>query len=782
MYAALNTHSYYSIGWGTTSPEILCQTARDYGCSAIAITDIDSIYGLIFGLDYARTFGVRAIVGAELTSPGRRATLLVMNRTGYSNLCHLITDRKQDNFFDIEKALMKHSDGLVIMTDNVVLLKSLHGKVKHLYAELIRAAPVVELLRTARVLDVKPVATCRAFWIDPQDYQLHKLNRAISLNTTLHDLPASECVSPKSRFLNESDMRIAFDFCPEAVDNTLEVAGLCNWKPDFGIVYPEVDPNMNGQAIGQLRKMAYAGARKRYGALSDEITNRLEHELKLIEEKGFAPVFLVVEDIVRTSPRTCGRGSAAASIVSYCLGITHVEPLTNKLFFERFINSARVDPPDIDIDFAWDERDDVLDYVFDKYGVDQAAMVANHVTFQKRAAIRETAKVYGLPDAEIGAVTKKISYSFRLNDLELQEQPALRDQSFAPPWDEILEWAERLDNIPRHLSVHCGGVVVTPGPTANWVPTEVAPKGVRIIQWEKDQTEDSGLVKIDLLGNRSLAVIRDALIVVKENHDVEIDYSSWTPQTDPATQDLIARGDTMGVFYVESPATRLLQQKAGVGDYDHLVLHSSMIRPAANKFINEYLRRLKGEPYEPLHPLIGDLLDDNYGVMVYQEDVTRVAMKLSNFPLPEAEELRKILSKKHKHRRLLDLRQKFYDGARKNGAELETIDKIWEMIMSFAGYSFCKPHSASYALVSFKSAYLRAHFPAEFMAAVISNMGGFYATFAYVSEAKRMDIKVLPPDINKSRIKYFGMTNDKLQVDKLTSSKVESGVRRPRVL
>ncbi|MBT7788079.1 MAG: DNA polymerase III subunit alpha, partial [Calditrichaeota bacterium] len=536
MYAALNIHSYYSIGWGTTSPEIICQRARDYGCSALAITDTDSIYGLIFGLDYAKTFGVRAIVGAELSSQGRRVTLLVRNRAGYSNLCHLITKRKQDCNFMLEKALLEHSDGLVIMTDNVILLKNLFGKVQHLYAELIRAAPVVELLRTARTLGVKPVATCRAFWVDPKDYQLHRLNRAISLNTTFHDLPASECVSPRSRFLSEPEMRGAFDFCPEAVDNTLEVAGLCNWEPDFGIVYPEVNPNVNGQAIGQLRKMAYTGARNRYGQISDEVTNRLEHELKLIEEKGFAPVFLVVEDIVNKSPRTCGRGSAAASIVSYCLGITHVEPLTNKLFFERFINSARVDPPDIDIDFAWDERDDVLNYVFNKYGVDNAAMVSNHVTFQKRSAIRETAKVYGLPDAEIGAVTKKISYSFRFNEMELQEQPALREQSFAPPWDEILVLAERLDGIPRHLSVHCGGVVVTPGPTANWVPTEVAPKGVRIIQWEKDQTEDSGLVKIDLLGNRSLAVIRDALIAVKENHNVEIDYSSWTPQTDPATQ------------------------------------------------------------------------------------------------------------------------------------------------------------------------------------------------------------------------------------------------------
>ncbi|HHE47180.1 MAG TPA: DNA polymerase III subunit alpha, partial [Bacteroidetes bacterium] len=476
----------------------------------------------------------------------------------------------------------------------------------------------------------------------------------------------------------------------------------------------------------------------------------------LIDDKGYAPVFLVVEDIVGQSPRTCGRGSAAASIVSYCLGITHVDPIRHKLFFERFINSARVDPPDIDVDFAWDERNDVLDYVFGKYGVDRSAMVANHVSFQKRAAIRETAKVYGLPDAEISAVTGRIGHGFSFIGLPVEEHPALRDHGFPDPWPEILQWADRLVDIPRHVSVHCGGVVITPGPTTDWVPTEVAPKGVRIIQWEKDQTEDSGLVKIDLLGNRSIAVIRDTIAAVKENYGVELDYASLNPLDDPDTQALLARGDTMGVFYVESPATRLLQKKAGVGDYEHLVLHSSIIRPAANPYINDYLRRLKGEPYEPLHPLIGGILDDNYGIMVYQEDVTRVAMELAGFSLADAEELRKIISKKHKHRRLMDLRQRFFAGAGQRGADEEQINRVWDMIMSFAGYSFCKPHSASYALVSFKSAFLRAHYPAEFMAAVISNQGGFYSTFAYISEARRMKLRALPPDINESEIRYVG--------------------------
>jgi DNA polymerase III alpha subunit len=385
-------------------------------------------------------------------------------------------------------------------------------------------------------------------------------------------------------------------------------------------------------------------------------------------------------------------------------------------------------------------------------------MVSNHVTFQKRAAVREVAKVMGIPANEISTITKKLTHGYSYTGKPITEHPSLTEHDFPHPWSEILDYANRLEDIPRYMSVHCGGMVITPKPTVNWVPTEMSAKGVRIIQWEKDQTEDSGLVKIDLLGNRSLAVIRDTLSAIEANHGVKLEYATWNPIDDEHTQSLIAKGDTMGVFYVESPATRLLQQKAGVGDYEHLVLHSSMIRPAANEFINLYLNRLKGEPYEPLHPLLGNLLEENYGIMVYQEDVTRVAMKIAGFALAEADELRRIISKKHKHRHLKDLMKLFYQGASEKGVDKVAINNIWEMVMSFAGYSFCKAHSASYALVSFKSAYLRAHYPAEFMAAVISNQGGFYHAFAYVSETKRMGIRVLQPDINQSGVNYIGFT------------------------
>ena len=441
-----------------------------------------------------------------------------------------------------------------------------------------------------------------------------------------------------------------------------------------------------------------------------------------------------------------------------------MDPLKYNLYFERFLNPGRKDPPDIDVDFPWDERDDILDYVFEKYGPQRSAMVTNHVGFRPRAAVREIAKVYGLPESEIKRVTDRLAHLWSWSGQSVEEvvdrHPVFQGLHLDPPWPEILAWSSHLEGMVRHLSVHCGGVVVVPDELSRYVPTEVAPKGVRIVQWEKDQTEDSGLVKIDLLGNRSLAVIRDALEAVCRNTGRVITYEDLNPLDDPETQAIIARGDTLGVFYIESPAMRQLQKKTGKGDYEHLVIHSSIIRPAANDFISEYVRRLKGESYQPLHPILGRVLQETYGIMVYQEDVTKISVEMAGFSPEEGDGLRKTLSKKRNARQLSAYRKQFIRGALINGISMEVIERVWEMILSFGGYSFCKPHSASYALVSFKSAYLRAHYPAEFMAAVISNQGGYYSTFAYISEARRMGLTVLPPDVNASERAYIGKGRD----------------------
>ncbi|PKL13860.1 MAG: DNA polymerase III subunit alpha, partial [Spirochaetae bacterium HGW-Spirochaetae-8] len=313
--------------------------------------------------------------------------------------------------------------------------------------------------------------------------------------------------------------------------------------------------------------------------------------------------------------------------------------------------------------------------------------------------------------------------------------------------------ASRIEGLPRGLSMHCGGMVITPDPICRYAPIETSVEGYPLLTWEKEGTEAAGLVKIDLLGNRSLAVIRDALA---DLHDqgIDIDPLLWQPTEDQRTIEALARGDSMGVFYIESPAMRQLQKKTGKGDFAHIVIHSSIIRPAANKYIAEYVRRLKGGPWNALHPRLAYILDETYGILCYQEDVSKTAMALAGFNEADADKLRKVIAKKAGAAKLALYEQQFFNGCRCNGVEEETIKQVWAMMLSFDGYSFCKPHSASYAMVSFQSAYLRVHHPAAFMAAVLSNQGGYYRPQAYISESRRMGLGLEGPDVNLSRYRY----------------------------
>jgi len=761
MFVHLHTHSYYSFCRGVNSIEELCQAANSRGITRLALTDTNGVYGLIWFMQIARETGIKPIIGAEVSSDNLRAILLVKDSKGYANLCRILSQRHLNESFSLFHALTRYSAGLIILCDSVPLLNLLKNSIPpgNLFVEVQPGPRRIQLLKYAHSTRLQPVATNGVYFINPNDYKLHRLLRAIDCNTSLSRLSESELVPETAWMKTPQEMEAAFPDCPEALDNTQDIAEQCTFELDFGgTIFPAIKTPTGESVFDFLKRKSYDGAKRRYSEITKPIKERLDYELNIIHQKGFAPYFLVVQDIVQQAPRTCGRGSAAASIVSYCLGITHVDPIEHDLFFERFLNLGRKDPPDIDVDFPWDERDNILDYVFRKYGAEKTAMIANHVTFKARAAVREIAKVYGLPAAEIKTVTEKLSSYWRADRVTniVNNHPAYRYHEFHQPWPEILHLAEKLDGHPRNLSVHCGGVVIAPNAIDNYVPREAMPKGVNVVQWEKDQTEEAGLIKIDLLGNRSLAVIRDALVFIKNNYHIEINYEEWNPLYDRDTQRLIQNGDTLGVFYVESPAMRLLQKKAGTGDFEHLVIHSSIIRPAANTYIREYLKRLHGEPYEPLHPLIGDILKETYGIMVYQEDVSKVAIALAGFDPTEADDLRKILSKKRITKKMEDYREKFFHGARNRGVDEETVDKIWQMIMSFSGYSFCKPHSASFALVSYKSCYLRAHYPAEFMAAVISNQGGYYSTFAYISEAKRMGLIVELPDINESEWHYTG--------------------------
>jgi len=764
----LTVRSYYSLMWGTSSPEHICKAAKRLGYKRLALTDTDNLYGLWPFLKSCEKENISPIIGSEITDPasGLRAVCLVENKTGYQNLCQLITRRRQkiDKPFDLMSVLPDYSKGMVVLTRSISLLTYWHNADVAIAAALPRKPDKrsFELRCVARKLNISVVATPGSFFLEPDDFDRHCMLRAIDLNTSLSKLSEKEKAPVSSWLASPLEYKKRFDIWPEAIKNTEAIAERLTFKsPSNGLVLPPWE-SPSGESPGKmLRQAAYNGARTRYGDdLSETVVNRLEHELRIIDQMDFSAYFLVVRDIVSASPRICGRGSGAASLVSYCLGITNVCPVKHNLYFERFLNPGRLDPPDIDIDFAWDERDDILNAVLKQYH-GHAALVCNHVTFQPRMAIREVAKVFGLTDHEIGSISKRLPWFWHMSSdneallSHLRKMPELKETDFSDPWPSIIRMAQRIIGLPRYISVHPGGVVITPRPLDTYVPVEPAPKGVPVIQWEKDNTEDAGLVKIDLLGNRSLGVIRDAVSNIRVNN-ILFDEQNWEPESDTATQHSIAQGKTMGCFYIESPAMRLLQKKTRVGDFEHLVIHSSIIRPAANEFIREYIRRLHGESWDPIHPLLADVLEETYGIMVYQEDVSRVAVALAGFSHTEADGLRKVMSRKDRELKMYDYKERFTSGARKQGVSDEQIEAIWDMMMSFSGYSFCKPHSASYAKVSFQAAYLKTHFPAEFMAAVISNQGGFYSTFAYVSEACRLGLTILPPDINQSDIHWKG--------------------------
>jgi error-prone DNA polymerase len=765
----LHVHTHFSFGIGVSSPEVLATAAAERSYRSLAGTDTNGVYGAVEFQRACDAAGIRPILGAHLVADDEETVALATDDRGWAALCRAISAiHWQDD--RLSTRLAHDRDGLILLSRDVAFLERVAAGsgTRDLYAELIPGKERHPVLAAARRLGIPAAATNAVVMAHPEDWSRHRLLRAIHLNTTLSALDTTppRCpTAPRDAWLRPAaDLVRLFPDCPEAVRETETIAERCAYRiPDGRVVAPRLaEPD---ESFRRLREFAYAGAERRYGTVAPVTRDRLEHELGIIGQKGFADYFLVVKDIVEHGPTHCGRGSVANSIVSYCLGITHVEPLGAGLLFERFLNPERKDPPDIDLDFPWDERDHVLAYVFRTYPRPQAAMVANHNCFRLRGALREVAKVHGRPAGEIREVTRRIPV-FEDEPLEelLASHPNFRGLDLPASWGDFARMAAPLVGVPRHLSVHPGGVVIVPTALTDYVPIEPAVKAlgdhpdltVPVIQFEKDGAEDAGLVKIDLLGNRSLAVIRDAIAAVHGNTGRLLDYTSSDAGEDEATRALFRTGQTMGVFYTESPASRALCAKSRAETFDLLVLNTSIIRPASNRYIRTYLERLHGAPYQPLHPVLRDTLADTFGVMVYQEDVVNVCAVFAGMPLATADGLRKSLSKKRPAKQLAGYAEEFFAGALALGRDPGTIERVWAMIMSFAGYSFCKGHSASYIQVAQHACYLRAHYPAEFMAAVLGNGGGFYHPFAYVAEAMRMGLTVHPPDVNASELRCTG--------------------------
>ena len=754
---------------GLLSLPDLMNLSRSNGMDTLALTDVNGMWGFIRFVQHCKDAGIRPIAGTNLITEKDEVIILAENQYGYENMCRAVSavhDNPNQSVVDI---LEKRLAGLFILAHDELTLKKLIKIIPdtHLFIELRPGDQESLAKRMAKELKLEMVITGDVYFRSPSDHDAHITLRAIENNTTLEQLNISECKTDQHWFRSEAEMVTLFPNSLDALNNSRYLADRCKTDWTFiNTIFPGLSLKETHVSNKRLKDKVYAGARIRYGEVDETIRQRIEYELDLITQKGFAPYFLIVQDIVTQTRATIGRGSAAASIVSYCLFITQVDPLRYTLQFERFIHPEREDMPDIDVDFPWDERDGILDYVFKKYSNERTAMVSSQIFLKPRSAIREVGKVHGLSNEEIKSITKRIGWYASRRDLEhwVRTDPRFANVDLDDTLIRVLKESEKIVGTFRHPSVHPGGVVIVPDEIRKYVPVLIAPKGVQIVEWEKDQVEDSGLLKIDLLGNRSLAVVRDTIRQANLNYgevasrSKYVDYHQIQPIGDKKTEQLMKAGKTMGVFYIESPATRQLLAKAGVVDFEHVVIYSSIIRPAANRFTNMMLARIHGEEWELLHPDL-DFLAETYGIMVYEEQVSMAAMTLAGLGYAEAEALRKTMSRDSMQHLILSWKKKFTEGSLRRGYSPNMIKDVWDMISSFVGYSFCKPHSASYAMLSFTCAYLKAHFSAEFLAAVISNQGGFYSPYAYMSEARRFGIQILPPDVNRSHKEWRGRKN-----------------------
>lgn len=694
---------------------------------------------------------LRIHLGCRFAWRGHACGALPFSDAGYAALNRLLTTQAHAERARLGEPVPETCRTEEPPRDCVLLTESLEGLDallrEGLYAALLAHPLRAQEARRALAAGLPVVAPQTLRFRTGAGLELHRLKRAIATQGTVPR--TAPLWDPREQAVPKAEWEARFPAGEPVVRRTTEevLERVAGWHIHWG-AWVETRPlGLEGADLdATLRERVLEGVRKRYGKPDGTVESRMERELALIRDKGFAGYFLLVQDIVQAGriSRICGRGSGAASLVSYVLNLSNVDPVDTNLMFERFLTKERTDPPDMDIDFAWDERDAVILKVFERYGRDRVAMVANHAYFKPKAALRAVAMAHGRPEHELKQLARYVR----------GWEGGLGRAGENPAWDGILRLATALQGHFCQFSVHPGGTLVAPGPLWQHAAFQPAPAkaGVSTTQWDKDGVENYGLVKIDLLGNRSLAVIRDAYAVLGDR--VAADPGGHS-RKDPATQALLARGDSMGVFYVESPATRQLQQRVGKGDFETLVIHSSLIRPAASRWIDRYVKRCRGEEaFEPSDPVFASLLSESFGVLVYQEDVIKVCVELAGWTHFEADQLRKLLGKADCEARLPLFEARFRRGGEARGVRPAIVDEAWDMIRSFRGYSFCKPHSASYAQVSFESAWIKAHHPAEFFASVITNQGGFYPAIAYLGDARRHRLVVRGPDANASAWRF----------------------------
>lgn len=578
-------------------------------------------------------------------------------------------------------------------------------------------------------------------------FNVHRLLRAIDRNTLLSKLEPHQQANADEMMVPEDELEQHFKNFPALARNTRKLLAQCkiafDLKADKNKSQISGDPEHDWDI---LVTRAWEGFQKRYDVRRPELRERFDRELRVIRQKNFCSYYLIAYDLISYANEKgfayVGRGSGANSVVAYCLGITNVDPIELDLYFERFLNEERTTPPDFDIDFSWDNRDAIYDYIFNRYGRDHACLLGAHVTYQARSILRELGKVFGLPKEEI--------------DSMVEDPAGTRDRDHITR--VIFKYAKYFKDLPSNLSIHAGGVLITDKPIYAYTATDVPPKGYPVSHFDMHSAEDMSIFKFDILSQRGLGHIKETVAHIRRNKKIDVDVNRISDfKRDEKIKTLLRNSQAIGCFYVESPAMRMLLEKLRCEDYLTLVAASSIIRPGVSSsgMMRVYIERFhavrNGGTYEAIHPKMDELMKETYGVMVYQEDVIKVAHHFAGITLTEADVLRRGMSGKYRSRSEFErVRDRFFEECQKKGYEQKIIDRVWYEIESFSGYSFAKGHSASYAVESYQSLFLKAHYPLEFMVGVINNFGGFYKTEFYFHEARMNGGKIEAPCVNNS--------------------------------
>lgn len=737
----INTHSIYSLKYGLVSPTEIAQWSTDSGYPKMAITDINTTTAALSFCRENQKLGRPTVIGLDVRNGiEQQYILLAKNNRGFHELNRFLSKHLHTQHPFPTQAPHLGNCYVIYPWGKEPKQLSENEFIGVRPQQLNRLRLQIKVSSRRRMLALQSMS-----FRNKKDFNAHRLLRAIDQNCLLSKLPPEEQAHETDRFMSYTELKTVYTDFPDLFEQACQLLNRCQLHFQFD---DDAEPqNLHSytgtkkEDLELIQQLCQEGLSYRYPNASTEIHDRMNKEIQIIAQKDYLSYFLITWDFTSYARSKgyfyVGRGSGANSIVAYLLRITDVDPLELDLYFERFINLYRKNPPDFDIDFSWKDREDVTQYIFERYP--NAALLCTYNTFQYRATVRELGKVFGMPKSEIDTLSKGRFQVSQLDQLSLL----------------VLKYAQHIEGLPSHLSVHAGGIVISEKPITWYSGTFLPPKGYPTTQFSMLEAEDVGLYKFDVLSQRGLAKIHDSLAIIQYNqpervvHDIhDIAYL----KKDPQIKHILSNAKALGCFYVESPAMRMLLQKLKVDDYLTLVAASSIIRPgvAHSGMMREYiLRHRNPERRKEAHPVMMQIMPDTYGVMVYQEDVIKVAHHFAGLDLGEADVLRRGMSGKYRSRtEFQKIKSTFFKNCKNKGYEETLTSEVWRQIESFAGYAFSKGHSASYAVESYQSLYLKAHFPLEYMVATINNFGGYYRTEVYVHEARMLGADIQAPSIN----------------------------------